>query len=327
MKSSFGKLKSCFGAILLLLTASAGANWKAPREALVLRKVDGDFRIFDAAVGDVAMSARNRAPQAIAIRLSDEDVERLSTQFQLANLLYSKNLGLIEPLKGEKFRHAQFIDVHLLPMTERMGESGDSVVTYQYRQFPSPTSALTISISSRWQPGNLTPEHELFHTYQYAYTYFKNPWFLEGLARSVQGWFNPEKEQAQVKVQGQMLPSDIAALNALLHMSYTAAPFWTRLRWLCDPSCEVAPSQKIEITKKAACGAPFIKDVLEKFRVADQQAAIARGIKTNQWTEKEQRASENNSWMLGALSKAITHQCPVSSNSELMEFDRLLNGK
>lgn len=310
------------GLALALWGGSATADWKAPREALVLRHVSGDIRIFDAAVPDQAAAAAKLTAQPVPGPLSDATLVQLADQFGRANALYSQQVGLLAPLQSSKYRAAGSIDVHLLPLTKKMGDAGDAVVNYRYRLAPAPAAALTISLSTRWQPGNLTPEHELFHSYQYAYTYFKNAWFLEGLARSVQAWFSPAQALLKAQSAQQALPASTKEMNALLKKSYDAAPFWTRLRWLCDPACPLTST--ITTAQGPVCGGRFVKTVLEEFQIADQHAAKARGIEPLQWTEQEQRAAVNNPWMLGALSKAITRQCPVASQSELTEFIQVL---
>ena len=307
------------GFVMAVWGFPATADWKAPREALVLRHVGGDIRIFGTAVPG---SPTDLTVPAVPGRLSDAALAQLAEQFGRANVLYSQQVGLLAPLQSSKYRTARSIDVHLLPLTKKMGDAGDAVVNYHYRLAPAPVAALTISLSTRWQPGNLTPEHELFHSYQYAYTYFKNAWFLEGMARSVQAWFASAQVLRQVQSGQQALPGNTEEINALLKKSYDAAPFWTRLRWLCDPACALPPAATPP--RGPVCGGRFVKTVLEEFQTADQQAAKARGIKPPLWTEQEQRSALNNAWMLGALSKAITRQCPVASQPELTEFTQVL---
>lgn len=286
---------------------SAAADWKAPRQALVLRSVTGDIRIFDAPLPD---------------QLSDAAITQLAAQFERANVLYSQRVRLLAPLQSSKYRAAKSIDVHLLPLTKQMGSAGDAVVSYRYQLAVAPTPALTISMSRRWQPGNLTPEHELFHSYQYAYTYFKNPWFLEGMARSVQDWFSLTQTPQHMPSGLPALPNNAEQLNALLQKSYDAAPFWSRLRWLCDPTC--ALPRAATTTHEPVCGGRLVKAVLEEFQSADTLAAKARGLEPPNWTEQEQRSERNNAWMLGALAKAMTQRCPVTSQPELTEFTQVL---
>ncbi|MDD5028381.1 MAG: hypothetical protein PHH58_02595 [Rhodoferax sp.] len=295
------------GLVLAVATGPATADWKAPREALALRYVTGDIRIFDA------------PPSG---QLSDAALAQLTQQFERANVLYSTQVGLLPPLQSSKYRAAKSIDVHLLPLTRQMGSAGDAVVSYRYQLASAPAAALTISLSIRWQPGNLTPEHELFHSYQYAYTYFKNAWFLEGMARSVQAWFGSAQTLQQVTSGQPALPANVEAINALLKKSYDAAPFWTRLRWLCDPTCALPPVATA--TQGPACGGHLVKAVLEEFQTADPLAAKARGLEPPNWSEQEQRSAQNNPWMLEALSKAIVRQCPLASQPELAEFTRVL---
>ncbi|PIQ51093.1 MAG: hypothetical protein COW02_16665 [Comamonadaceae bacterium CG12_big_fil_rev_8_21_14_0_65_59_15] len=292
---------------LVVSAGSATADWKAPRQALVLRYVTGDIRIFDAPLPG---------------QLSDTALAQLAAQFERADVLYSQRVGLQAPLQSSKYRAAKSIDVHLLPLKRQMGSAGDAVVSYRYRLAAAPSSALTISLSRRWQPGNLTPEHELFHSYQYAYTYFKNAWFLEGMARSIQDWFSLTQTSQQMPSGQPALPNNAEQLNALLKKSYNAAPFWSRLRWLCDPTC--ALPRAATTTHEPVCGGRLVKAVLEEFQSADALAAKARDLESSNWTEQEQRSERNNAWMLGALAKAMMQQCPVMIQPELAEFAQVL---
>jgi len=303
---------------LVLSACPVSADWKAPREALVLRHVRGDIRIFDTAVPD---SPTDPTAATATARLSDAALVQLAAQFERADVLYSQQVGLLAPLRSKKYRAAKSIDVHLLPLAKQMGSAGDAVVSYRYRLAAAPTSALTISLSRRWQPGNLTPEHELFHSFQYAYTYFKNAWFLEGMARSVQDWFSLTQKPLQVPIDQPALPNSVEQLNALLKKSYNAAPFWTRLRWLCDPTCALPATNTIQAP---VCGGRLVKTVLEEFQSAEPLAAKARDSEPSHWTEQEQRSERNNAWMLTALAKAMQQQCPVTSQPELAEFMQVL---
>src|SRR3989338_1222158 len=165
-------------ALSLPAPAAAGAEWKAPREALDQRHVVGVFRIHYTATGSNAVRGGAPAAAKLALRLGD--------QLERADRFYSEAMGLTPPLANPRYSQVRAIDVHVIELDGKKGSTGDEPVVYRYRRFADFAPALTISISSRWTPGNLTPEHEVFHAYQYGYTFFKNAWFLEGMANGME---------------------------------------------------------------------------------------------------------------------------------------------
>lgn len=274
----------------LLAAAPAGADWKAPREALDFRHVCGPFRIHYTLTG----------ANALATLDTTERVVQLCKRLTLADRIYTEHFGLTPPLANTRYAQVRAIDVHLLELVGKTGSTGDEPIIYRYRHHADPVPALTISLSRQWAPGSLTPEHEVFHAYQYGYTFFKNAWFLEGLARSMEGVFGGS-------TRDEPLPQDPAGLERVLELSYRASPFWNRLRQRCDPNCGT----------RADCGSRFVRHLLESLRTSDREAAVARGIDPDNWPEDEQRAVANTPWMLMALARTIETSCPVSRDREL----------
>lgn len=287
---SAAALRSLTAALMLLLAGQAAADWKAPREALDQRHVCGIYRIHYTLSGPHALPAEAGADLA----------NRLCAQFARADRLYAERFGLTPPLANARYRQVRAIDVHLLELPGKSGSTGDEPIVYRYRQHADPLPALTIAITRHWQPGALTPEHEVFHAYQYGYTYFKNAWFLEGLARSMEGGFGGS-------TRAEPLPRDTAGMERLLGLSYRAAPFWNRLRQRCDPGC----------ADDTACGGHVVRRLLEELRQSDRAAAKARGIDPDNWPEDEQRADRNTPWMLAALMRTLEAVCPVATDGEL----------
>lgn len=307
---------SMCASLMLLVTFSAQAGWKDRMEALDHRYVSGVFRIFYTTSGEDAFNAapggsfQSESTQALIVTLA--------SQLQRADQFYANQLGLMPPLKSPKYRAVRAIDVHLLRMDDKSGSAGDAPVIYRYRHFGNHVPSLTISIATRWQPSNVTPEHEVFHSYQYGYTYFKSPWFFEGLARSMESVFRGQPGAEE------KLPQEPVELNRLLARSYSAASVWTRLMRLCEPTCSVDKTNAPFRPDSAMCGGTFVKTVLESLQQIDPDAAMARGIDPKDWPEDEQRSSQNNRWILKGLDQAMRKQCPITSNAELANFHQLL---
>lgn len=310
-------------ALLAFTLASfyAAADWKAPREALDRRLVQGDFRIHYTLTGEDAfpfdVPPSQRAQQA-AVRLNS-----LVAQIDQANRLYSEQLGLTPPLASARYRDVRSIDVHIIELEGKNGSTGDAAIVYRYQYFDGSSPALSIALSNQWRPPNLTPNHEVFHAYQYAYTFFKNSWYLEGMARSMEAAFRGGEVQTEV------LPRDHGQLEEVLARSYGADLFWNRLMYLCDSACSgstpaTAWKGGAYTPRSQFCGSGLVRSTLEQYKMIDKEAAQTRGIDPTDWPENEQRSAKNDPFLLHGLRRAIENECPVHGNSEFKAFYALL---
>lgn len=306
-----------------LISFYSEADWKIPREALDRRLVQAEFRIYYTLSGEnafpVDVSPLPRAQQA------SEQLSKLVSQIDQANRFYRDQLGLTSPLGSARYRDVRSIDVHIIKLKEgKMGSTGDTSIVYHYRHFAGASSALTIALSNHWLPPNLTPNHEVFHAYQYAYTFFKNSWYLEGMAHSMESAFK------EGDVHTQALPREHEQLEQVLRRSYGADLFWNRLMYLCDSVCS-GGSTPVKTWNGGVyrfnghfCGGELVRSTLEQFQTVEKEAALARGIEPNNWPEDEQRSNKNNPFLLHGLRRAIESQCQVSGNPELEAFHKLL---
>jgi len=306
---------------LFLVFSDAEADWKKPREMLDQRLLLAEFRIHYTLDGNNAfpfdVPRLQRAEQA-AIRLSE-----LTYQIDQASQFYRKQLKLMPPLSSPRYQNLRSIDLHVINLKGKMGTTGDAAIIYRYKHFTGALPALTITLSNQWHPPNLTPNHEVFHAYQYAYTFFKNPWYLEGMARSLENAFK------RGEVQTEMLPRDHETLGAIIMRSYNADLFWNRLMYLCDFACsgstpESAWHSGSYTPNSQFCGAELVRSTLEQFQLIDKEVAHMRRINANDWPEKEQRSYQNNPFLLRGLRRAIESQCLVDRNPELKAFYDLL---
>lgn len=281
---------------LLMLAMPALAGWKAPREALDQRLIVGPYAIYytldgpDAIIPELPLEQRKQQAEKIVAELGRQLVE--------ADRYYTQTLGLTPPLQNKRYRNVPAIDVHVIDLGEKTGSTGDGVITYAYRHFKSPSPAITIAVSNRWRPPNLTPNHEMFHAYQYGYTFFKTPWFLEGLARSMEHGFSDKSAVAEP------LPKTSQALQAMMQRSYRADVFWNRLMQLC--------------------GTQLVRPLLERLQSLDQIAARSRGLDASDWPEDEQRSARNNPYLLQGVKQSMQAKCKMDDSKELKQFYQLL---
>lgn len=307
-------------ALGLLVGASASwAGWMDEREALDHRQVQGTFRVHYTLSGQNALSVKSGGKKKFSGG-ADALAAQVAAEMVNADQFYSQTLGLgpINRLRRYAPMNLTWVDVHFLRMEDKTASTGDAVVTYNYRKFKDAAPALTISLSTDWRPPGETPEHEVFHTYQYAYTFFKNAWFLEGMARSLEGAFDDHNYQTET------LPANQTELDVLLGRTYSASRFWSRLMALCDPGCAKTWDGAYFTSQAAMCGGGLVKSVLEQFQSIDPLAAAERGLSTTDWPEAEQWSSKNTPWMLRGLGRAIDQQCPVATNPELGRFRAVL---
>ena len=212
--------------VLLIVNTFLFANWKSDRENLdKVYKID-KFRVFYTLKGknkleDKTDTNKNNIPDI---------VENIGLQLDTANKLFSNVLGFKQPFFSQRYKKdVKYIDIHLLSLKYN-GESGDGVIQYNYKIIKQNTKTLSIAISNTIKAKNLTPLHELFHTYQNGYSMFKNRWYTEGTAR----W----SEFAFKKRTGKQhnLPSNEKQIEKLLNRTYDAKYFWNRLLFLCTTS-------------------------------------------------------------------------------------------
>jgi len=315
------KWDGVLGILLAICSLQAAAGWKTPREVLDRRLIQDEFRIYYTTEGENAFP-QDVLPQQRKERAEDRLVS-LAAQIGQANRFYQEPLGLAPPVGGGRYRDVRSIDIHIIKLEGKNGSTGDEPINYRYRNFSGVSPALTISLTNRWTPPNLTPNHEVFHAYQYGYTFFKNAWFLEGMARSM------EKAFAGGKVRTEPLPRDARQLQQLLRRAYGADLFWNRLMALCDVSCSGGGSSLVDkgkdyLPRKQLCGGGLVRATLEQFQAIDKEAASSRNINPNDWPEEEQRSESNNPFLLRGLRRAIESQCSLRGNPELEAFHSLL---
>ena len=177
-KKDIRRLASKYREVALLALAAtsfyAAADWKAPREALDQRLLQGEFRIHYTLTGENAFPFD--VPPSQRAQQASVQLNTLTAQIGQANRYYSEQLGLTPPLSNERYRDVRSIDVHIIKLEEgKKGSTGDAAIVYRYRHFEEKSPVLSIALSNQWQPPNLTSNHEVFHAYQYALRFLKTP--------------------------------------------------------------------------------------------------------------------------------------------------------
>ncbi len=126
------------------------------------------------------------------------------------------------------------IDVNVWTLGNKNGSAGDAIVNYHRPSDPPEgVEVLTIDLSAKLPPRNLSPAHELFHQFQNGYSQFKNAWYYEGMARWSEDLFRSGAGAADA------LPASGTELEALFARSYDASRTWQALARATDPEGRV----------------------------------------------------------------------------------------
>ena len=271
-------MKTCIFLVLLVsCSLPCHAEWRERRGALTEMHGVGEFRIFYALSGPDALRSRDDANRNGA----PDYVERIAASLVSARETYERSMGLRHPLKSPRYgNEARFIDVNLLtfPLTPngpRHGIAYDELSSFsRAADFGRKVKVLVMDISNHLPAGNPTPEHELFHLYQNGYTYFKNRWLTEGMARWV--------ERMDRRDSG-VLPRSTADVRSLFSKTYETAPFWSAVANGVDP---------------AGGGRAFIKPFLEELARMDDE-------RLGKWSEQEQRSAANDIYIWRGLQNTL----------------------
>jgi hypothetical protein len=288
--------------------AQTWPKWQQSRVALDHRFIVEEFRIHYALTGPDALSVADqmdRDGDGVPDKIQD-----IAQQFLTARRCYVEVLGLRHPFESPRYRdRVKAIDVNIWGLAGKNGSAGDAIVNYHRpNDPPEGVEVLTVDLSAKLPPGNLSPAHELFHLFQNGYSQFKNAWYYEGMAR----WSEDLLRAGAGPVDS--VPTDDAELDALFTRSYEASRTWQALARAADPSDRVQlPSElrekrypgsaKLIIEDDVFHGARLLKAVLEELDRADDVVSKESGLDPLDWPEARQRAKENNRPIWDAVSK------------------------
>lgn len=298
------------GLFLSLVGFPAYADWKAEREQLGKLYVAGPFRVFYSETGKNALNERNRADNNA--NGTPDFIERVGDKLMYARRVYIESFGFTDPLASERFKgQVQYIDVHFLRLAGQ-GTSGDGIHHLKYRTLPGKDAgSLIITLTADLAPDSITPEHELFHTFQYGYTSIKNAWLSEGTARWSEYVFMPGTGEVKV------LPRQMKKLEDALNMSYGAQFLWRRIAQLCDSNNgEFSPPDGMDATRLSELynnsdftihGYKLMRSLYENLGSVEKAISQQRGYPLFNWHEAEKNSPLNDKVILAALKQSISH--------------------
>ncbi|WP_244208572.1 hypothetical protein [Vreelandella andesensis] len=253
-------------------------------------------------------------------------LDDLEMQLNAADVLYREILGLTPPLLMPRYQHANFVMVMLRADQTRGGQAYDEVV----RSPSVPDCHIRMALGGQVNAAdNVTPAHELFHLYQNAHMMFKQGWVHEGLARWSESLLRGNAQE------GESLPDDVEALEAVMQESYSAAPFWQRLFYLVDPLGDNAiPAMLLDkhyhdgsqvVAESEFYGSAFLPLLFSSLNEAGAALAQQEQWPVYEWAEAEQRSLRHNEVILSAVYHAVSTYRPIADQpDELRAFMQLI---
>lgn len=314
-------VKLLCGGVCLATAASALAQ-EPMKSELPKHYVLGPIRVFYATEGPASVPTADKDGNGVP-----DHVEDVAKQVWGAHQLFCDALKFPDPLKSERYRGVNCIQISLRTRTEIGGGNGKAFESAQKaRSIPEgkPTDrALVISIGTHVDAvKNITPAHELFHLIQYGTTYFKKSWYLEGMARwSEHALAKDGLGDLKYAPKGPW-PQESVHLSKLFEMSYDAEfVLWNPIARRTDSkgqlplkliSKELADLRYSDgspvIKDPDLVGAEIIRDVLLELDKMDDVAFKELGY--DSWSEENQQSPKNDRYMYQAIMDALRRRSP-----------------
>lgn len=285
-------------------------KWQQSRVALGRSFVREEFRVYYAVAGPDALPAADQFDHD-GDGVPDK-IQNIALQLLTARRCYVEVLGLRHPFESPRYHErVRFIDVHVLALGNQHGSAGDAIVNYHRPTDPSDgIEVVTIDLSTKLPPRNLTPAHELFHVFQNGYTLFKNPWYYEGVARWSEDLLREGAGEAGT------LPATATELTGWFKLSYDASRLWQALARATDPTGKVRVPPDLSTGRYPGWskpvmeddhfhGALLIKALLEELDRADDVVSREHNFDPLDWSEARQRSPENDR----PIWKAVINVC------------------
>ena len=246
-----------------------------------------------------------------------DQVEDVAKQVWAAHRLFCGTLGFPDPLKSERYDGVKFIEVKIRQRDIIKGGNGLAFDESQRSALPTDpkgTKAITLTVGNHVVPTkNITPAHETFHLIQYGATYFKNKWFLEGMARwSEHGLAKEGLGEVKYDPKGPW-PQEGGKRQALFGMSYDAEfVLWNPIAKKDDRRGTI-PAGKIPNELRAlkySSGIPVLhdadfvgievmRDILIELGQLDDLAFKELGY--DSWSEANQTSEKNSPYIYQAV--------------------------
>jgi len=297
-------------------------NFAQERTPLTEHFVAGKVRVFYAVEGLAAVPPADANANDVP-----DHVEDVAKQVWATHVLFCDVLEFPDPFKSERFPGLTCLELRIWDRSEIGGGNGVAFESAQRaRDIPEggrDDRALVMSIGKHVDARkNITPAHEFFHLIQYSTTYFKNSWYLEGMARWSEhalGGDGVGDAKYQARGPWPQVPNN---LSQLFTMSYDAEHLlWNPIAVRSDRR-GLIPRQKVpqplqnlrysdgsQVLNDYVLNAPaLMKDILLELAKQDDIAYEALGYR--EWSEENQRSSKNNPHIYQGIMDALRRHAP-----------------
>lgn len=242
-------------------------------------------------------------------------VEDIATQVNAAREVFQGVFDYPDPLQSARFKNVTSIEIDIDARDAMNKFNGLAFSTVRKKSAHDPNArALHFKIANTINPHtSSTPAHEYFHLIQYGATYFRNAWYLEGMARwsqdSVTKINYPDGADIHFKLKSK------SAEEKIFNGKYEMADFlWYPLA--VNMRDKVTLPAELVAKYKYVDGAPVFQDdiifgahvmlkVLHALKAKENLAAEKFGG-VKEWRKTGQRAEVNNEIILDCV-KEVYH--------------------
>ena len=237
-------------------------------------------------------------------------IEDLATQLNATRELFKDVFKFPDPLASERFKNATTIEIDI-DSREKMNGNGNAFSSLRKNSKHNPNErAIHIKVGNTVDSRkNQTAAHEYFHLIQYGATYFRNGWFLEGMARWSQDSIAKTKKYPVDKNISWKLRNESAA-NKIFQLKYSAAEqLWYPLAMKMNDKAKIP--DKLVKKYKYVDGSPVFEDniiyganvmrkIIETMQSKENLAAEEFGGETK-WRKDGQRDDQNNKYIWNSV--------------------------
>ncbi len=308
---------------LAMLTANSAALAQE-RSSLDEHYVLDQIRVFYTNAGQSAVSQEDVDQSGVP-----DQVEDMAKQVWAAHRLFCKVLEFPDPFASERYKGVTCIQVSLRDRAEMNGVNGVAFESAQRaRSIPEgrpEDRAIVMAVSTQLNPiTNVSPAHETFHLIQYATTYFKNSWYLEGMARWAEHGlaedgigevkYSPRGPWPQRPQHLQQLPELGSKSEWVLWNPIAARTDQSGImsdRMLGEELVSLRYSDGSRVLKDHSLhGVEVMREILLELGEQDDDAFKDLGYES--WSEENQRADQNNPYIYRAVMDVLRrHASPV----------------
>lgn len=298
---------SATSVILALVAGSASSQEPKPEWKHHIR---GQVRVFYVTDGEDAVDMTDADSNGVPDRVED-----VGKQVWAAHHLFCNVLGFPDPFKSKRYKGLTCVEAYLRYFEKGNGLAFESA--QRARKIPEgrPNDrTLVMRIGKHVVPSrNITPAHEFFHLIQYSTTYFKNSWYLEGMARWAEHGLAKEGIGPVKYDPRGPWPQSRQNLPQLFQMSYDAEvvlwnPIATRTDRRGSLSRSAVGAELADLRYSDGervlhdfdfNGAPIMREILLELGKMDDVAFKELGF--DKWSEANQRSSKNSPFIYQAV--------------------------